>query len=82
MLSPAGIGHGFETTRTLFPAKDLVFRMSLLLLPPHQTVSPASPWLEIVPGKYRASSPSVLLWRDGNDDKLATGFVELEVFQP
>jgi hypothetical protein len=79
ILRPVGIGDGFGVTRDLAPGEEMAFGVSLLLLPPRPAVSPGRPWVEITPGNYRVSSPSVLLWRDGNDGKLATGSVELEV---
>jgi hypothetical protein len=82
LLRPVGIGDGFEVTRVLAPGEEMVFGISLLLLPPRQTVSPGRPWVEITPGKYRVSCPSVLLRRDGSDDKLATGLLQLEVLPP
>jgi hypothetical protein len=82
LLHPVGIGHGFEVTRTLQPGKEIRFSVSLLLLSPHPTGSPARPWVEISPGKYRLSSRGVLMRRDGSGSKLATGFVEIEVLAP
>lgn len=82
LLTPVGVGHGFESTRDLAPGKEMVFGVSLLLLPPRQTVSPGRPWVEITPAKYRISSPSVLMRRGASDNKLATGALELEVLQP
>jgi hypothetical protein len=82
ILGPVGRGRGFETTCDLAPGKELSFGIALLLLPPHPAASPARPWLEIEAGKYRVSSPNVLMRRDGSHSNLATGIMDLEVVQP
>ena len=54
VLRPVGTGKRSETTTKLAPGKETVFVISLLLLSPGQTASPARPWVEITSGTYRS----------------------------